>query len=106
MKATSITTAAPKTLLILCTTTGYQTRAFVEAAESLGQAVTFGSDRCHVLDDPWQDGALALRFEDPQGSARLIGEPARRSSFRTILPSGRTFAGTNTSRAKDCARWD
>lgn len=61
-----------KRLLILCTTTGYQTRAFVEAAEKLGLRVVFGTDRCHGLEDPWQDGALPLRFEDPDNSARQI----------------------------------
>src|SRR6266568_691290 len=88
MKATSITTAAKKTLLILCATTGYQTRAFAVAAEKQGLAVIFGSDRCHVLDDPWQDGALALRFEDPEGSARLIVEHARASRIDGIVSLG------------------
>ena len=64
-------------LLLLTTTTGYQTRAFVQTAEKLGLAVVFGSDRCHVLDDPWQDGALALKFEDPGPSAAKIVEYAR-----------------------------
>ncbi len=61
-----------KRVLLLTTTTGYQTRAFVEAAERMGLEVAFGSDRCHVLDDPWQDGALALHFEDAEASARTI----------------------------------
>ena len=37
-------------LLLLCTTTGYQTQAFVEAAEKLGLAVVFATDRCHEAD--------------------------------------------------------
>ena len=64
-------------LLLLCTTTGYQARSFVEAAEKLGLAVVFGTDRCHVLADPWQDGALPLRFEDPEAGAGRIVEYAR-----------------------------
>jgi biotin carboxylase len=88
MKDTSTNNTSTKTLLILCTTTGYQTRAFVEAADKLGLAVVFGSDRCHVLDDPWQDGALALRFEDPEGSARLIVERARASHIDGIVSLG------------------
>ena len=56
-------------LLILCTTTGYQTRAFVEVAQKIGLDVVFGTDRCHVLADRWRDGALPLRFEDPDRSA-------------------------------------
>src|SRR5271169_349850 len=70
--------ARPKRLLILCTTTGYQTRAFVAAAEKLGVNLVFGTDRCHVLEDPWQDRALPLRFEDPEESARQIVEYAAR----------------------------
>ena len=39
----------PKRLLVLCTTTGYQTCAFIEAAQKLGLSITFGTDRCHCL---------------------------------------------------------
>jgi biotin carboxylase len=77
-----------KRLLILCTTTGYQTRAFVDAAEKLELAVVLGTDRCHVLDDPWQDGALALRFEDPEASAWQIVEYARASRVDGIVSLG------------------
>jgi len=75
-------------LLILTTTTGYQTRAFVAAADKLGLAVAFGSDRCHVLQDPWQDGALALHFEDPDASARQIIEAARANPVDAIVSLG------------------
>ncbi len=75
-------------LLLLTTTTGYQTRAFVEAAQKLGLEVTFGSDRCHVLDDPWQDGALALHFEDAEGSARIVAQAARATPFNAIVSLG------------------
>ncbi|MGH7246618.1 MAG: ATP-grasp domain-containing protein, partial [Pseudomonadota bacterium] len=30
------------------------------------------TDRCHVLDDPWGDQAIAVRFEDPAGAAENI----------------------------------
>ncbi len=79
---------AGKRLLLLTTTTGYQTQAFVEAAEKLGLSVVFGSDRCHVLEDPWQDGALPLRFEDPEGSARLIAAEARSNPLDAIVALG------------------
>lgn len=75
-------------LLLLTTTTGYQTRAFVQAAENLGLAVVFGSDRCHVLDDPWQDGALALKFGNPGESAAKIVEYARRHPVNGIAALG------------------
>ena len=77
-----------KRLLLLCTTTGYQTRAFVEAAEKLGLEVAFGSDRCWKLDDPWQDGALALRFENPSESARSVVGYARRHPLDALIAIG------------------
>jgi biotin carboxylase len=61
-----------KRLLLIGATTGYQTRVFAEAAERLGISLRLATDRCHVLDDPWGDHALALRFEDPEGAAQTI----------------------------------
>ena len=77
-----------KRLLVLCTTTGYQTCAFIEAAQKLGLSVTFGTDRCHVLDDPWQDGALPLRFEDPEASAQKICDFAASNPLHAIVSIG------------------
>src|SRR3984885_3929099 len=59
-------------LLILASKLGYQTRSFAQAAKALGVDVVFGSDRCHQLEDPWADGAIALRFDDPEEAARRI----------------------------------
>jgi len=67
----------PKKLLLIGATTGYQTRVFAEAAERLGLSLMLATDRCHVLDDPWGDQALALRFEDPEGAAGVIAAEAR-----------------------------
>ena len=61
-----------KRLLILASKLGYQTRGFAEAAEKLGVEVIFGTDRCHKLDDPWEDGALPVHFEDPQKAAAQL----------------------------------
>jgi biotin carboxylase len=66
-----------KKLLLVGATTGYQTRIFAEAAERLGFDLTLGTDRCHVLDDPWGDQALALRFEDPARAADAIASGPR-----------------------------
>ena len=77
-----------KRLLVLCTTTGYQTCAFIEAAQKLGLSITFGTDRCHVLDDPWQDGALPLRFEDPEASAQRICDFAASHPLDVIVSIG------------------
>jgi len=59
-------------LLILASKLGYQTRSFAEAAKALGIDVVFASDRCHQLEDPWADGAISVRFDEPEGSARRI----------------------------------
>jgi biotin carboxylase len=53
-------------LLLLATTTGYQIRAFDEAAVRLGVDLIVASDHCDELDDPWSDGAIAVRFNDMQ----------------------------------------
>ena len=59
-------------LLILASKLGYETRSFAEAARALGVDVVFASDRCHQLEDPWADGAIAMRFDEPEESARQI----------------------------------
>ena len=59
-------------LLILASKLGYQARSFADAAKALGADVTFASDRCHKIEDPWADGAIAVRFDDPEEAARRI----------------------------------
>lgn len=66
----------PNRLLLIGATTGYQTRIFAEAADRLGFDLVLATDRCHILDDPWGDHALALRFEDPESAARSIAAEA------------------------------
>src|SRR5438067_11849673 len=61
-------------LLLVTSTTGYQAAAFREVADQLGIPLVLASDRCHQLEDPWRDGALAVRFEQPEESARAIVE--------------------------------
>lgn len=77
-----------KTVLLLCSTTGYQTRAFMAAAEKLGLRVIFASDRCHVLDDPWRDGALAIRFEEPEISAAKAAAFAKKHGVAAVIAVG------------------
>ncbi len=50
-------------LLLFATTTGYQIREFDEAARRLGVELTLASDRCHIMDDPWGDRAIAVKFD-------------------------------------------
>jgi biotin carboxylase len=66
-----------KKLLLVGATTGYQTRVFAEAAERLAFELLLATDRCHVLDDPWGDHAIALRFEDPEAAAQVLAAEAR-----------------------------
>jgi ATP-grasp domain/L-amino acid ligase C-terminal domain 2/ATP-grasp N-terminal domain len=75
-------------VLLLATTTGYQTRAFGEAAERLGVDLVFATDRCDVLEDPWQDRAVPIRFSDDSASARAIFELARTSPLDGVLAVG------------------
>src|SRR5205823_2249972 len=53
-------------------TTGYQTRMFGDAAERLGVELVFATDRCHMIDDPWRDGAIPIRFYDEDASVQAI----------------------------------
>ena len=81
------TTSKPR-ILLLCTTTGYQAQAFADAAEKLGLEVVFGTDRCPVLDDPWGDDAIPLRFENPEENTQKIVELARERPLAAIVQIG------------------
>ncbi len=61
-----------KRVLIVASTTGYQTRLFADAARRLGMEVALATDRCHVLEDPWGDRAIPVRFDDPYPGAETI----------------------------------
>jgi biotin carboxylase len=50
-------------LLLFAATTGYQIRVFADSARRLGMDLTLATDRCHVLDDPWGDQALPVKFD-------------------------------------------
>jgi biotin carboxylase len=68
---------AMKRLLLVAPTTGYQARAFMEAAKRLRFELLLATDRCHVLDDPWGDRAIPLRFENPEQAARTLADQTR-----------------------------
>jgi biotin carboxylase len=59
-------------VLLVAATTGYQTRVFADAARRLGFDLVLATDRCHVLEDPWGDHAIPVRFEDPHGSRDIL----------------------------------
>src|SRR5512144_484905 len=75
-------------VLLLATTTGYQTRAFGEAAERLGVELVFATDRCNVLDDPWWDAAIPIRFHEPRKSVSALVAAARSRPIDGILVVG------------------
>jgi ATP-grasp domain-containing protein/L-aminoacid ligase-like protein len=75
-------------VLILATTTGYQTRAFGDAAARLGVELVFATDRCHLIEDPWQDGAIAIRFYDEDASVDAILGAAHARPIDGVLVVG------------------
>lgn len=80
--------APKKRLLILASKLGYQTRGFAEAAEKLGVDISFGTDRCHQLEDPWGDLAMPLHFENPREAAEHIARELRDNPPDAILALG------------------
>ena len=75
-------------VLIVATTTGYQTRSFGEAAERLGLELVFATDRCHQIDDPWRDAAVPIRFYDEESSVQAIVDAARTDPIHGIIAVG------------------
>jgi hypothetical protein len=59
-------------VLLVASKVGYQTRSFDEAAARLGVELMLATDRCHLLDDPWRDRAIPVKFDDLEGSAALV----------------------------------
>jgi len=75
-------------VLLLSHTTGYQLRAFNDAAERLGIELVFATDRCHRLDDPWQDRAIPVRFHDVDESLAAIVARAADAPIDGVLAVG------------------
>jgi biotin carboxylase len=75
-------------LLIFTGKLGYQTRSFNEAARRLGVELVFVTDRCHQLDDPWGDRAIAVHFETPDAAAYAVLQRVRGQNVDGILALG------------------
>jgi biotin carboxylase len=72
-------------LLLFAATTGYQVRVFADAARRLGLDLTLATDCCHMLDDPWGDDAIPVRFHKPVSSAEAV---VAEGPFDAILAVG------------------
>ena len=75
-------------VLILSTTTGYQLRSFGDAAHRAGIELMFATDRCHQLDDPWRDHAVAVRFHEEDASLDAIVEASRSRPLDGVIAVG------------------
>ncbi|HEV2197515.1 MAG TPA: ATP-grasp domain-containing protein [Candidatus Acidoferrum sp.] len=78
----------PKRLLLFTTKLGYQTRSFEDAARKLGVQLVYVTDRCHQLEDPWGDHAIAVHFESPENAAYSVMESLRGQEVSGILALG------------------
>ena len=75
-------------VLLFATTTGYQVRAFDEAASDLGVTLQLATDRCDQLDDPWRDRAMAVRFHEPALAVDAIRAFAQVTPVDGVLAVG------------------
>jgi biotin carboxylase len=75
-------------ILLVATTTGYQTRAFDAAADGLGESLVLATDRCVQLEDPWRDRAVPVRFHDIDRSVRTVVRAAPERGVSAILAVG------------------
>jgi hypothetical protein len=75
-------------ILLFTAKLGYQTRAFDAAAKKLGVELVFVTDRCHQLDDPWNDRAVAVRFESPEEAAYAVMQAVAGQSVEGVLALG------------------
>ena len=75
-------------VLLLATTTGYQTRAFGEVAARLGVELVLATDRCGVIDDPWRDHAIPIRFHELDASVRRVVDAAAARPLDGVLAVG------------------
>ena len=79
---------APKRLLLFTAKLGYQTRSFEDAARKLDVQLVYVTDRCHQLEDPWGDQAIAVHFESPETAAYTVMEAMRGQEVSGVLALG------------------
>lgn len=79
---------AQKRVLLFTAKLGYQTRSFEDAVRKLGVQLVYVTDRCHQLEDPWDDHAIAVHFESPENAAYSVMEALRGQNVDGILALG------------------
>lgn len=77
-----------KRVLLFTAKLGYQTRSFEQAARKLGVQLVYVTDRCHQLEDPWGDQAIAVHFESPETAAYSVMESVRGQEIAGVLALG------------------
>ncbi len=99
-------------VLLFASTTGYQVRSFASAAERAGVELVLATDRCHVMEDPWGDGAIAVGFEDlesrgPFEGVLAVGDAMAMEAARAAERLGLRFSSPDavaSAHDKFCAR--
>ena len=77
-----------KIVALFASKLGYQTRSFEAAARKLGVQLLYVTDRCHELNDPWGDHAIAARFANPEEAAAAAIQSLRAKPLAAILALG------------------
>src|ERR1700688_2367476 len=77
-----------KRLLLFTNKLGYQTRSFEEAAQKNETELIYVTDRCHQLEDPWGDRAIAVHFESAQSAATNVVKALNGKSVDGIVALG------------------
>jgi len=75
-------------LLLFTNKLGYQTRSFEEAARKYDTELIYVTDRCHQLEDPWGDQAIAVHFESVYSAVANVVEALNGKSVGGILALG------------------
>jgi biotin carboxylase len=75
----------PACLLLLLPTTTYRTRAFVDAARSLGVRLVCASERASTLEAQVPEGFLTLDFGDPEAAAAAVARFAARHAVDAVV---------------------
>lgn len=54
----------------------------------MGVELLLATDRCQHLDDPWRDGAIAVRFHDDEASLKAVLDAAKRQPLSGVIAVG------------------